>query len=663
MIAVVTRRLAGRGVFFALSLPTLTFAQSSAPASAPSLQYLPYDSFAAKTREIASAGGASIDTLAKSAGGHDVLMLTIAAPVASTPEKRPAVLIVGGVDAECPGASEVALGVAETLLRDAKQADSNAAKLFQSCVFYVIPRLDPDGEERYCATPKYDDDANTRPRDDDRDGVIDEDPPNDIDGDGMISVMRRRDPLGEWMIDPDEPRLMKKADPAKGEKGGYSLEWEGVDDDNDGVRNEDPLGGVDEDRNWPHLYEAGNPRAGVHQLSEPATRALAQFVVDHPNIQIAIVYGRHDAITSVPKGTDKDPGGAAFRELNPDDVALYEFVSEKYREISGMKTSGGARPDGALYAWLYSQHGIPTFAIDPWWPLDREKPAPASAPSADSQPTSSPASSPASQPEARPEPKSEAKPADGERPRGGGNAAGDRPREGRGRRGAGGGGGGGGPPGGGPGPGPRAPSNETKNAASTAITERVESTEANRRWIKWIDDFHGGVGFIAWHEANHPTLGKVELGGFAPYLKTAPPAEELGALAAAQTRFLETVVGMRPQPRFTASRVKKAGADIWQVDLRLINDGVFPTHMAISRQLENPQIVIRPKVDAARIIGGRRMERVANLPGGGPASELQWLIRGAEGDTVEFAAFNRVYGEWKTSVTLRETPPGEEGQP
>jgi len=48
---------------------------------------------------------------------------------------------------------------------------------------------------------------------------VDEDGPQDLNKDGFITVMRVKDPAGTYMIDPDEPRLMKKADPKKRREG------------------------------------------------------------------------------------------------------------------------------------------------------------------------------------------------------------------------------------------------------------------------------------------------------------------------------------------------------------------------------------------------------------------------------------------------------------
>ena len=61
-------------------------------------------------------------------------------------------------------------------------------------VFYVVPRLDADGTEAVFAPLQAPRRGNLTPFDDDNDGRLDEDPPEDLNGDGLITVMRVQDP-------------------------------------------------------------------------------------------------------------------------------------------------------------------------------------------------------------------------------------------------------------------------------------------------------------------------------------------------------------------------------------------------------------------------------------------------------------------------------------
>jgi hypothetical protein len=82
-----------------------------------------------------------------------------------------------------------------------------------------------------------------------RDGLLDEDGDDDLDGDGNICTMRRKDPFGAYRTDPEDPRLMIRVKP--GEKGEWTLLGEeGIDNDGDGKVNEDGEGYVDGNRNW-----------------------------------------------------------------------------------------------------------------------------------------------------------------------------------------------------------------------------------------------------------------------------------------------------------------------------------------------------------------------------------------------------------------------------
>ncbi|MCK7536580.1 MAG: hypothetical protein MZV63_39160 [Marinilabiliales bacterium] len=65
-----------------------------------------------------------------------------------------------------------------------------------------------------------------------------------------------------------EPRLMRRADAVKGEKGIYKLYTEGIDDDGDGQYNEDTPGGTNVNINFPHLFKSfGKRRRPLPRIS------------------------------------------------------------------------------------------------------------------------------------------------------------------------------------------------------------------------------------------------------------------------------------------------------------------------------------------------------------------------------------------------------------
>jgi len=278
---------------------------------------------------------ARLESIGKTRGGRDIWALEIANPGGVPKDKRPALLIAAGFEGDHLAGSEIALSVAEALLKGAG-ADPAIKQRLDACTFYIVPRVNPDGAEGFFAAVKTGRRTNTAPRDDDNDGRVDEDGPEDLNGDGLITVMRVNAPGGEYMIDPEEPRLMKRADPKKGESGAYRLFTEGTDNDGDGFINEDPPGGTDINRNFAHEYPYYKPDAGPHMVSEAESRALMDFVVVHRNIAAVLTFGESDNLIVPP--TSAGRLGPA-REL--DLVRFAEAAAAGARTAGFIQTGGG----------------------------------------------------------------------------------------------------------------------------------------------------------------------------------------------------------------------------------------------------------------------------------------------------------------------------------
>lgn len=170
---------------------------------------------------------------------------------------------------------------------------------------------------------------NARPRDDDGDGRFDEDPPDDVDGDGQILQMRVRDPRGRFRTSPRDARLLVARDPdAPGEWAVYS---EGF--DNDGAINEDWIGGVDLNRNFPFDWKPEwiQEGAGPYPLSEPESHAIAEFIVGHPNIGFVINghSGPDDGLVYRPYGSRPDSA------IPQGDFQIMGAFARKFAALSG----------------------------------------------------------------------------------------------------------------------------------------------------------------------------------------------------------------------------------------------------------------------------------------------------------------------------------------
>jgi len=197
---------------------------------AQSTEYLDFDGLTGALQALVdSSGSAGMRSLGTSHEGRDIWLVEIGDPAGAPMNERRAMLVVANLEGDHLVGSQLALETIRYLINDPGAADLRSEQ-----VVYVIPRLNPDGAEAMFAGVKWDRRGNALSGDDDNDGRFDEDPGEDLDGDGMITQMRVPDPAGDFMEDPDDPRLMRRADKAAGERGTHTLYTEGLDSDGDG---------------------------------------------------------------------------------------------------------------------------------------------------------------------------------------------------------------------------------------------------------------------------------------------------------------------------------------------------------------------------------------------------------------------------------------------
>ena len=306
----------------------------------------------------------SVAVICKTAGGMEVFAITIGA---GETEKKPGIAIIGGIDGRYIHSREIALAFAEEILM--RSGEPEIRKLLEEVTFYILPDVMPDASAQYFSKIKYERNINAVETDDDRDFSTDEDPVEDLNGDGMITLVRIEDPSGSWLMSPDDPRVMIIADPAKGEKGGYIVANEGYDNDEDGLFNEDGAGGVAFNANFSHNYEEFGLNSGAHALSEIETRAVADFLFDHFNIYMTVVYGPQDNLSQPMKGTVRPPQrGKKPDGLLKNDESVNKLASDLWKKKTGMKGSpANVMTPGNFAEWAYYDYGRYSFTTPGWW--------------------------------------------------------------------------------------------------------------------------------------------------------------------------------------------------------------------------------------------------------------------------------------------------------
>lgn len=340
-----------------------------APAAAPALApgalapagYPSVDEVRARIREIVKSAGAraSLAQIATSREGRAIDALTLGDQ--DMTKKQPAMLLVAGMDGVNLGSTEQLLGALEAALRD-------NAKAFDGMRVYAIAQANPDARA-WAMANKHPRATNARVVDDDRDGATDEDAPRDVNGDGLVTMIRRVAPPGTTatqVVDAVDPRIVRGANKEKREIATHEVFTEGADRDNDGLVAEDAAGGVDLDRNFPHRWPEFAADAGPFQLSEPEALGIAEFVRAHPEITTAVVFGRHDTLVHFPDTKDKDSTGRTPVAYLAEDHDLYRDFGKAWKESTKIEKSENADLAGSLVLWLADHRGIAAVAANGW---------------------------------------------------------------------------------------------------------------------------------------------------------------------------------------------------------------------------------------------------------------------------------------------------------
>ncbi len=302
-------------------------------------------------------GLTELHNLGESFHGRPLMLITITNEATGPAIEKPALYVDGGLHSGELTGSAVATHLIGHLL-NGHGNDPRVTALLDTRAVYVRPKFNPDGSDLALIDDQFLR-STPHPFDDDEDGTADEDPPEDLDGDGWITQVRYRDGDGVWALDPDDDRILIR-DPDQRRPGPrYSVMREGLDNDGDGQVNEDGIGGLDMNRNFPRNWERVHmqPGAGDYPLSEPETRAAAEFINAHRNIT-GIVHGHTSGgfVYRLPSAS----APSLFPQI---DLSLIIHLGEEYTRSTGRPVVPSATHPtehryGTLISWGYWDHGV-----------------------------------------------------------------------------------------------------------------------------------------------------------------------------------------------------------------------------------------------------------------------------------------------------------------
>jgi len=657
--------------FAALQIPapaqTPAPAQKQTPAPSAAVAFDRYhrpEELNAALLDMARANPAFARThaLAKTPGGRDFILLEIG-PETSKPAKTlPAVFVAADMEGTVPISGEAAIYLANLLLQK--------PDLRSDRTWYILPCGNPDAASLFFAKPLRRDPRNAKPHNDDMDDQTDEDGPEDLNGDGLITQMRVKDPEGEWMPVPGQPRLLKRADWSKGEKGVYKLYSEGLDNDGDGQVNEDGPGGVNVGVNFPHLFKLFSPDGGAWTGSEAESFALLKFIDAHREIGLTFVFGETNFCLAPPRagrksesdlnqikiperiaeafGADPNktytmaeimemvkplaPPGMEITEsmiagflglgavVNPldDDLKFYKELSEKFKEFlkSGKLDAKRLDPppdkDGSFELWAYYHLGLPSFALD-FWTL----------------------------PEVKEEKKADVLTAEqlekmtkdeflalGEEKIAAFLKAAGAPDQFKAKQlmdavkgGA---------------LDPKKMAEMMKQMPKPPSEEGVDPKD--KALLAFSDKDLAGKGFVDWTPYKHPTLGEAEIGGAAPFADNTPPPAMIDGLLKGQVPWVFEVAKKMPRLKIASTEVKSLGTGVYEIKVRVENAGALPYPTAMGRRNMRIQpVVLTLEGRGFTIVDGKKRTVVPGLQGFATQSAT-WIVQAEKPVKVEVKA-------------------------
>jgi hypothetical protein len=539
-----------------------------------------------------------IESIARSMRKRRIWLVELGKGPKRDRQTRPAMLVVAGIEGNDLIGCTVTVKWLERMVEQ-YQEDAEIAELLKTTTIYVVPRLNPDAAEHFFAQPQWETSSNDKPVDDDHDGLFDEDGPDDLNNDGLITRMRIEDPEGRCILDPKDNRLLLDADHLKGESGAWRYWIEDVDNDRDERWSEDGRGGVNFNRNFPCNYEFFAEDSGVYQVSEPETRALADFVVEHPNIGIVVTYGAADNLSKAPKGEAPPGRREPMTEIHKGDEGYFRVMSELYRESLGLeKELEGASVSGAFSDWMYFHRGRLSLAAKAWSPAiavelskagDKEN------------------KDPNEIAEDRQQKDSESEPEKSD----------------------------------------KSPDKEAKK-------DEDKRNEQERKELKWFDE-HSPEAFIEWQPIEHPDFpGKrVEVGGYRPFALTNPPEQFVDEIAAKQADFLTKAAHKLPRVGVRKIECRHLGRSVYEVEIQIENTGFLPTvleHGRTTREVHPTRLLM--ELEDESFLSGSRITNLPPIRGSGGMVEQRYIVRVPEQQRIDFQVISMLAGKVRSSVEL-----------
>jgi len=587
-----------------------------------------------------------IHKLTVTPGKRQMLLFEIGNEINVKQKKNPAIFIVANLEGKTPIATTAAMYLINDLIANPER--------YGKLNWYIIANANPDASENYFSKLKYTDSRNNFKYNDDMDDQTDEDPFDDLDANGFITQMRVKDIMGEWLPDEKDPRILRKADKSKGEKGIYKLYTEGIDNDKDGKYNEDPRGGTNIGINFPHLFRPFTKTGGMWAGSADESYAIMKFVNEHREIAMTMTYGTTNFCLNPPKsgrkgsvdlarirldkgqakmlGADEKksysldqivemaqklyPGVtadqvASFMGLgavvNPlaKDLKFYKSLSDDYKEylkaqkIEANRFDPEKAKDGSFELWSYYQIGVPTFTMDFWTlpkPKDKKKAKGLSLDKLEKMTKEEFAKLDNKQIDSLLKENKAPKQFNAIKVKKmieGGKMS------------------------------PKMMAGMLKKGKKEKDDKK--DNKKLKAFLAYSDTELNGKGFIDWKPYKHPSLGEVEIGGKVPFVENTPKAEIIDSLLQTQVPWIYKLSAKLADLKITKTSVKSQGGHVYKVEAWVENKGFLPFPTAMGKKDGHVPVAVLELNGKIEVLSGKKRTPIRSLDGNS-ITKYTWLI-------------------------------------
>ena len=295
------------------------------------------------------------------------------------------------------------------------------------------------------------------------------------------------------------------------------------------------------------------------------------------NLVLVVTYDGLDTLVEKPKEVDDD--ARPVKRVPPEgilasDAKLLEELGRRYKEATESEVKGVSSDEGTFSRWCYDHRGLLVLDVT-LWNLPTEAPEP-------------------EEPEEPEETEEESAEAESEA-----SGTGERALE-------------------------------KVEAAGEPEEKPSADPSEDAKHLQWIDAVGEDWRFVPWKPFQHPELGEVEIGGFAPFARLLPPDGERLHIAGRHFAFFVTLGELLPRIEIAECTKTSLGAGVWEVEAVVRNDSYLPllTRSMRRTRTTRPARVRFLMPAGATLLSGSPQALLSDLPGSGGREEYTWLVHG-----------------------------------